>query len=151
MQEATRVAKNSVGLSFEWNFCWQQYVIVVISCIVNRFYATPEEIARFYFSDNCLLHLREQSFLPGGGLSVCGGTDFFGVSQRGRTSFLFSGPKGDQNFFAHAKGGGPERIVDRWSQTDAPLPVKNGSSLTRNDAYMMWLLSYSTSVTISNM
>ena len=40
------------------------------------------------------------------------------------------GPKnGGQNIFTYAKEG-PEKIGDRPSQTDAPLPVKNDSSLS---------------------
>ncbi len=48
------------------------------------------------------------------GSSVCGGAEFFQV-------------KGGTNFF-YAKGGAG-KIGDPRSQTDAPLPVKNDSSL----------------------
>ena len=69
--------------------------------------------------------VRELSSFSGrGGASVCRGIRICGVVKGG-----------DQNFFAHAKGGtriflrmqrvGPENIGDWQSQTDAPLPVKN--------------------------
>ncbi len=55
---------------------------------------------------------------------------------------FWGGPRGGDQFFQWAKGGtkffltyakgGPEKIADRLSQTDAPpLPVKNDSSLRK--------------------
>ncbi len=50
--------------------------------------------------------------------------------QRGGPVFFPIVKGGDQYFFTHAKGGGPEKIDDSPSQIDGPpLPLKNDSSL----------------------
>ena len=62
-----------------------------------------------------IMHVREEFFCKQGG----GGPVFFPIVKGG-----------DQYFFTHAKGGGPEKIDDRPSQIDGPpLPLKNDSSL----------------------
>ena len=56
-----------------------------------------------------------------------GGTRIFLHRQRGQNLLRIS--RGDQNFFAHHKAkGGPGKIGDPQSQTDAPSPGKNDSS-----------------------
>ena len=47
---------------------------------------------------------------------------------RGGDQNVCIGQWGYQNFWAHAEGG-PEKIGNPQSQTDAPLPVNNDSSL----------------------
>ena len=60
------------------------------------------------------------------------GDQNFSRKPKGGSTFFPVGKGGDQNCFAYAKGGGPEKIGDRPSQTDGPtLPLKNDSSLKR--------------------
>ena len=67
-----------------------------------------------------------QNFSPRWGPKLCKGVFFH--KGGGDQNFLRR-PRGDQNFFVHAKGG-PEKIADPRSQTDGPpFPVKNDSSL----------------------
>ncbi len=57
-----------------------------------------------------------------------GGTRIFSQSQMGRPEYFVICKGGHQDFLPQAKEA--EKIGDRRSQTDAPLPVNNDSSLS---------------------
>ncbi len=69
-------------------------------------------------------------WLKGGGpVFFSGGPEFFSLeTKRERNFFTIIGKGGTRIFFAFEEGG-PQKIDDRRSQTDAPPPVKNYFSL----------------------